>query len=322
MKKRWIHLTLAGILSMGFLGLSAQNDKGKYEDLGRIVINPYVSDQVEGLPESAKNMLSNKLGQVVSKNGMAGSSLSPRFIITPNIVVLDKELTATAPPMTAMNLEVTLYIGDGIDGVLFTSTSLQLKGVGTNETKAYMEALKRINPSDPQLQSFLDKGKTKIMEYYNTRCDFILKEAETLAGMNNFGGAILRLTSVPEVCKTCYDQCMNKVPDMYTQYINHDCQIKLNEAQGIWNAGQDIASAEKAAQILATIDPEASCFGDVQKLSNAIAKKVNEIDDREWKYVLRNQEQESERIQAYRDVGVAYGNNQPETVTYNVRGWW
>lgn len=30
-----------------------------------------------------------------------------------------------------------------------------------------------------------------------------------------------------------------------------------------------------------------------------------------------------EKIKAYRDIGVAYGNNQPKTITtYNIRGWW
>ena len=30
---------------------------------------------------------------------------------------------------------------------------------------------------------------------------------------------------------------------------------------------------------------------------------------------------EKERIRASRDVGVAYGKNQPRNVTYNIKGW-
>jgi hypothetical protein len=60
----------------------------------------------------------------------------------------------------------------------------------------------------------------------------------------------------------------------------------------------------------------------VKTLASKIAKRVLAIDGREWKYILKDQSQTSEMIQAYRAVGVAYGNGQPETITYNVRGWW
>ena len=113
--------------------VSAQNKKGKSDDLGRIVLNAYVSNQVEGLPSSAHRMLLSKVAQVASSNGIGGSTLNPRFILTPNITVLSKDLTATAPPMTALGLEITFYIGDGIEGVLFANTSIEVKGVGTNE---------------------------------------------------------------------------------------------------------------------------------------------------------------------------------------------
>jgi hypothetical protein len=31
---------------------------------------------------------------------------------------------------------------------------------------------------------------------------------------------------------------------------------------------------------------------------------------------------EASRIKAARDIGVAYGNGQPKSIVYNVRGWW
>lgn len=109
---------------------------------------------------------------------------------------------------------------------------------------------------------------------------------------------------------------------IYQKYIDKDCEMKLQEAQGIWNARQDMIAAEDAGAILATIDPAAACFGEVKALSKKIETKVAEIDDREWKYTLKDQAQKSEMIQAYRDVGVAYGNGQPETVHYNIKTWW
>ncbi|HOK36520.1 MAG TPA: hypothetical protein PLR72_04620 [Paludibacteraceae bacterium] len=312
---------IIGFFFLNFV-LFAQNNQGKSDDAGRIVLTSVVSDQIEGLNPSAQSNLHNKLNQIATKNGMGGSSLNNRFIITANVVVLTKDVTATAPPMHAYTLEITLYIGDGIEGTLFSSTSVTLKGVGETETKAYMAALKNLKVDDPKYQSFIEQGKNKIIEYYNSKCDFILKEAEMLAGQNEFDAAISKLVDIPEVCKECYDKALTAIQPIYQKKIDRDCKIKLQEAQGIWNAVQDRSSAEKAGAILSTIEPDASCFAEVQALNKKIADKVKQIDDREWNYILKEQAQESERIEAYRAIGVAYGNNQPQNVTYNYKGWW
>lgn len=309
------------LLALGFTSL-AQNTAGKLEDMGRICIAAYVPQQIDKMPDAARSMLANKLSQVVTQGGMGGSAMNERFIITANITVLSKDLTATAPPMTALGLEITFYVGDGIEGTKFASKSVSVKGVGTNETKAYIEAIKQIKPSDPSLASFLEEGKTKIITYYNTKCDFIIKEAQTLASQNMFEEAIFKLTSVPDVCKACFDKCMTAVGPMYQKKIDRDCKVKLNEATNVWNTSQDATAASSAGEILSSVEPTAACFGEIKALAAKIQKRVIEIDKREWNYTLKAQQQTSEMIKAYRDVGVAYGNGQPKSVTYNVRGWW
>ena len=309
------------MVTIGFNGL-AQNTAGKSEDMGRITIAAFVPSQVDKMPEAARSMLTNKLNQIVAQNGLGGSAMNERFIITANITTLTKDLTPTAPPMTALGLEITFYIGDGIEGTKFASKSIQVKGVGTNETKAYIEGIKMIKPSDPAFASFLEEGKTKIMKYYNSKCDFILKEAQTLASQNKQEEAIFKLTSVPDVCKECFDKSMAAVAPIYKQKIDRDCKMKLAEANNAWNVSQDANAANTAGGILSSIEPQAACYGEAKALSAKIQKRVIEIDKREWAYTMKEQQQASEMIKAYRDVGVAYGNGQPKSITYNVNGWW
>jgi hypothetical protein len=300
----------------------AQNTAGKSDDAARITLATFVPQQIDQMPEAARSILANKLSQIVTQNGLGGKASNERFIITANINVISKDLTATAPPMQAYVLDITLYIGDGIDGTKFASVSTQVKGVGESETKAYISALKNLKTNDPNYQSFIETGKTKIVEYYNSKCDFIIKEAQTLASQNKFEEAIFKLTGVPEVCKGCYDKCMDAIAPIYKQQIDRDCKLKLAEATNLWSANQTVEAGNQAGEILSTIEPSAACFGEVKTLSNKIATRVKELDTREWNYKLKEQAQESERIKAYRDIGVAYGNGQPKTVTYNVRGWW
>jgi len=112
-------LILFLFLSLSLSALS-QNNLGKSDDGARIVLSTYIPDQIEGLTPIIQSNLANKLSQIASANGMGGASNS-RFIITPNVSVLTKDITPTAPPMHAYTIEVTLYIGDGIDGTLFSS---------------------------------------------------------------------------------------------------------------------------------------------------------------------------------------------------------
>jgi hypothetical protein len=301
--------------------LHAQNTTGKSDDAARITLATFVPQQIDQMPEAARSSLANKLSQIVTQNGLGGKAANERFIITANIDVISKDLTATAPPMQAYVLDITLYIGDGIDGTKFSSLSTQVKGVGESETKAYISALKNLKTNDPSYQSFIETGKTKIVAFYNSRCDFIIKEAQTLASQNKFDEAIFKLTSVPEVCKDCYDKSMDAVAPIFQRQIDRDCKLKLAEATNLWSANQSVEGANQVGEILAAIDPSASCFGEVKALYNKIAARVKVLDAREWNYKLKEQAQESERIKAYRDIGVAYGNGQPKTI-YNVRGWW
>ena len=318
-------ILLSLLMIIGYNAYS-QNALGKSDDAARITLAAYVPQQIDKMPDAARSILANKLNQIVTQNGMGGAANNERFIITANVNVISKDLTATAPPMTALVLEVTLYIGDGFVGTKFSSTSISVKGVGESETKAYISALKGISPTNSNIQSFVGNGKSKIIEYYNSKCDFIIKEAQTLVSQNNFEEAIFKLTSVPEVCKDCYDKCMDAVGPIYQKQIDRECKSKLMEANTAWNAAQDSYGADIAGGILAQIDPNASCYKEALALSNKIAQRIKEIDQRDWKLQLKEQQDnvdiQKATIKAIRDIGVAYGNGQPKSVTYNVRGWW
>ncbi|MBL0047196.1 MAG: hypothetical protein IPP32_03765 [Bacteroidetes bacterium] len=317
-----------GIKNMFLLGVAFALANSGYaqskEELNRIAISSYVSDQIAAFPEAAKDQLKNKLSQVVTQNGMTGGLIGSRFIITPNINVLTKDIIAGPPAMNALTLEVTLFVGDGVDGKKFASKSVTVKGVGTNETKAYIEALRMIKPNDPGIMSMLEDAQKKIINYYNTSCDAIVKSAEGAASTGNYEAAIAQLTSIPDVCKACYDKGMAAATPIYKKYNDFKCGTKLAEARAAWNANQNAQGAGNAGVIMASIDPNASCYSEVLALNKEISARMTELGDKEWDYKFEERqgdvEIEKARIKAYRDIGVSY-YSKPVTI-YNVRGWW
>lgn len=285
------------------------------KDEARVKLTAWVPPTIDGMPAAARQSLANKLTQVVTKNGLGGTH-NARFIISANVLVSTKNILPGPPPQHVYTLDVTLYIGDGFEGTVFASTNITVKGVGKNQTKAYKTALKNIRTNNPEIAAFVKEGKEKIIQYYKDNCDMIIKDAQVLADQNKYDEAIFKLTTVPNACEECYNKAMNAVKPIFQKKIDMDCKQKLAEATGVWNAAQDMEAAEKAGAILASINPDASCYGQAKALSNKIAAKVKQIDAREWKYVMKEQQQESERIKAIRDIGVAYGKGPKANVTY------
>lgn len=301
----------------------AQNNEAKADDYARIALHSAVPN-IADMPEAAKKMLKNKLDQVATNTGAGGSAKNPRFIITANVSVLTKDITPTAPPMTAITLDITIFVGDAQTMTKYSSASIQAKGVGTNETKAYIEAIKQIRANSPELKNAVETGKRKIIEYYNSQCDFIIKKAETLASQSKFEEAIFELSSVPDVCKDCYNKTMNAVGPIYKKYIDKACKEKLNAAKGVWAGAQNWDGAQQVSQILGTVDPEAACINEVQDFIAEVKQKIKEMDQRDWDFKMKvfdtSVELEKQRIEAARQVGIAFGENQPDTEV-NIVGW-
>ncbi len=301
----------------------AQNDLGSSNDYDRITLDVFIPDQVESIPAHARSLIVNKLTQAVSQKGMGGAGVSPRFLLTANMELLTKDITPTVPPMEAYTFEVYLYVVDFVDQNIVASTSFTTKGAGSNSNRAYTNALRTLNLRNSNVDRFLDDGKRKIIEYYNSRCDFVIARAKSLATQNQFAAALNTLSSIPEVCKDCYMQALDEIGPIYQDFIDHDCQVMTNVASAVFAAEPTSNGAMKAGAVLSQIDPDSKCYGESQRLIGNMAKKVLQDENRDWSFMEKVYEDgvmlESLRIRAFRDVGVAVGENQQPT--YNDIMW-
>lgn len=318
--KRMI-LCMAVLLSVSVA--FSQNSLASADDAARIAITAYVDSDL-GFNHEVGKQLRNKMNAILTKHGLAGSK-NQRFIITANADVLSEDVINTTQEMYQYQLEVHFIIGDGIEGTKFAMASQTVKGLGETKADAYLQAIRKIKPESPAFQTMVNEAKTKIIEYYNSKCDFIISEAKTLADKQDYDGAIYKLMSVPDVCKDCYDKCMKSVASIYQAKIDEEGARLLAEARAIWAAGQNADTGEQAGAILSQINPSSKSYAGATLLSEEIAKRIKEIDQREWNFTLKQQQDEVDiqkaNIKAMRDIGVAYGENQ-QPVTYNIRTWW
>jgi len=317
MKKIFLFLCIFTIA----IGSSAQV---KLDDFGRIILNTYLPDNI-AVPSEAKDLLTTKLNQITSNNGMGGSQANPRFIITANVNIGTKDIIAGPPQMIAQNIDVTLFIGDALTNTIFSNITLTLKGVGTNENKAFIEALKTINPKNKEVIAFLEEGKNKIIDFYATQCDFILKEANTLAEQYKFEEAIYKLMIVPETSKDCYFKSKDAATAIFKLKIESDCIEKLKQAKLIWASENNENGAIKASEIMTTIIPSDNCKAEISKLSDEIKKKLQADQKKKYDFDMlemqKHYDTEQKRLDAEKEIAIEYFRNQPKTVTYNNIYW-
>ena len=131
-----------------------------------LALTAYIPSEVENsIGKAAADVLKNKLNEVITANGVSNSAVNNRFILTSNTQLITKDIQPGAPAMIAISLNLTLFIGDGFEGNKFSSQSFTLKGVGINETKAYIDAIRMLKVNNDGLANFVKNGKQFFKEF-------------------------------------------------------------------------------------------------------------------------------------------------------------
>jgi hypothetical protein len=274
------------IIWLLFISLSI-NAQNKLSDVNRIVLNTYLPIQAEPLPDQAKSLLENKLSQIASSYGMGGSAINPRFVLMANTAIITKDIIAGPPQLLSYNLEITFFIADAIDLKKFANTSIEVKGVGTNENKAYIDAIKNINVRNKVITALIETGKNKIIDLYNSQCDFIISDAISLSKKGEYDAAILKLAAVPDVCENCYFKCMDTMQFIYQQKIDKECLLIMRDAKTTWMANQNLTGATRVAEIINSISPFSTCEPDAGNLMGEVQGKLAADDKAKWEFQIQ-----------------------------------
>lgn len=274
-----------------------------------------LDEDFTNVPEAASTVLYQTLNRIATENGLSTESPSTPFVLTVHCDVTDKANLPGPPVKTVYNLGLTFYMADMYTKKKFSTAYITVDGVGTGEVKSYINAFKRINGNSSQIQDLINKGKKKMIEYYDTQYRHIIKEAERLASLQNYEEALTLVLSIP-VCSKGGDAASKYGLELYTRQLDRMNLFLLNRARAIWAAGQNDRSAVEACELLSNIDPDAACYGQAQSLMAEIKKQVRSDIDFEMRQKYNDQVRlESDRIAAARAVGVAFGNGQKPTTT-------
>lgn len=274
----------------------------------------YAPNQVENIPEASMDNLLNNLSSAVTADGLAAQNeYMTQFVLVPKVNVASKNIITNTQTQVVLNIDISLQVVDGMSGTLYASSIVNVKGVGTNETKAYNSAFRSINKKQQQIVVLVKTAKQKILSYYEAEADNIIKKANLLAAKNNYEEAFYLLSMIPSQCSK-FDASISAGLSLWEQYKNYSYNTNFAKAEAIWISGQDYNAAINAGEYLSKILPDSECYGKVRQLYNEIKKKVGDL----WKFEMKQYDTESElkkaKIQAFHAIGVAYGKGQKPRV--------
>ena len=270
----------------------------------------YAPEQAEKVPDTSVNYLINSLCNAVTTDGLAAQNdFMTQFTLMPKIGVATKNILANVQQQVVLTLDVWLQVADRLTGTVYASCTLNMKGVGTNETKAYISAFRTLSKSNRQIQSLVSTAKQKILAYYESESDNIIKRAKQLAAQEMYDEAFYLLSMIPSQCSK-FDDGIAASLDIWQNYKDKACHENLAKAKSIWVAGQDLEAANNAGAYLSQILPDSGCYDEAQRLCDDIKAKTGEL----WKFEMSMYKDENElrmaKIKAMQEIGVAYGQGQ------------
>lgn len=353
--------------------------------MAQIQISPYLNPALYNNSPTAANMLNQKLSSIVSANKIQSTIGDSRFILAGNWIEVSKDVVSSSPVQIAYIIEICLSIGDGLTGTKYISESFKTKGVGATEEKAHMNAIRNLQNNSTKLVSFIAEGKKRIINYYDDNKDAVLSNIHTLVTKENYDQAAYELSLIPIECNY-YIEVQKEIDAIYQRIIDKEAHLTFTKVKAKWASRQDKLAADDIINILVSINPNATCYPDVQRFIKQVNQRISQINAQEWddykerqahiqkmdslnlearreqsrldaevaqtrmctnaeieKERLINEREknqqnaalsqqvvdkaaslESERINAVREIGIAYAKNHPKNVTYddkNISSW-
>lgn len=293
-------------------GLCAQTK----DEAGKITLSIVMPESQEGLEDSHLSRLQSKISNLLTSQGFGAEGLPNGIVIFPKVnLYAEERVDAGMQKLTVVRGELSLFIKQVDDQVIFASETKTLSGSGKTRAQALDMLFNNVKPSE--WQEFLANGKQKIVRYYAERCESILSRADQLAQVKQTAQALSSLLNVPTEVP-CYEKVREKTIALYMRYRDERCAEDLQLAKAKLSAN----AYREGLALLGQIDPSSACHREAVQMISGVSAEMDEQSKREWEMMQKmwsdRVELEKHRMSCARDVAVAYYQNRWPSYNYLV----
>lgn len=257
----------------------------------------------EGLPENSKNILHNKMVAMTSVNGVGSVDASPILCIIPTFAEMNHDITATVPAKHKIKYDFNVWVANLETGEVFASAQQELLGIGDSEELALGNAMSAISPNDNKWQEMLKTAQNRIIEFYNTNGDRLIKEAQGYIGVNDYSKAMLILNNIPMACGEVYDRALEVKNNALDQYFQNDAEYLISKMKAYLALPRDDENgfSYDFVAVYAMVPPNSKAKAEADALYveyvkslDETAKKNMEKQQREWEAEQKRLDREAE----------------------------
>jgi hypothetical protein len=266
-------------------------------DMGENIYLAVVLPDSHTYSENVAKTFTRNMQRSITSHGMINSGENSRYFVTMDYVLLSKDIVTGPPARISQEVQFNFVLADAIEQKVFSSLACSARGIGTNEEKAILSALKKIRWDDPAFDKFFSEGKAGIITYYTQRGPEIIVEARKLESMKRFNEALSLLTSVPSQCPN-YRECMRMAINVYQNKVDYEAAEPLSKARSVWAVNPTKDGADQILDILKDVPVYSKHEQEILAFIEEIKERLKEIANQEWQLELEKLRLERAKEQA------------------------
>lgn len=280
--------------------------------------NVYISVAMHSdctLDSNTKSILKNKLLQILSAKGVAGTECGAVIMVPEINVINSNSINGGMRQIKSIELGITVTVRHLITNTIFNTIQIESKGEGYSDIEAKRSAINKIDVRNADYSKFVEAIKTKISDYYRDNTTALITKANTLASQQMFDEALALLSTYPESLSG-YAQVSDAMTSIFKKCQTQYCSQILLSAQAAYSRQAYV----EAAELVSMIDAQSSCAAQAKSLLNLIKSDMDKLHDEAVameKEKIRSEERiKTAQITAIKDITTAYFKRQTEYVFF------
>jgi len=303
---------------LSILLFSVLSNAQSNNEIGKISLAVVMPESINNLNESQLSKLETKISQIVTSAGVSDSGYNNNFVIYPKFAINETSIVEGGMQnIIIVNVDLSLFVKQVDNNILFSTVSKTIKGSGGSKESAITNAISKIITNDVVYTVFIEKSKTKIINYYETKCSEIINKSDAFVKTQQFEQALGLLMSVPDGV-SCHNQIQAKAIEAYKSFQKTNCIKQVQLAKNAL-ATKDYS---ETLNLLSEVDPASPCFKESQSIAKSVESKINAEEKKQWDFQMKQYNDsvglEKQRINAIKDIAVSYYKSLTTDINYTL----
>jgi len=185
------------------------------------VLPPKAEDEIT---YNVQLKVAERLMQIASIGGIGASGESPCFAIAAMMTPVSKKSTGTVPQKCICTYNVTIFVGNMVDGMIYAGITQKVTGAGSSFEDAAVCAAGEIKNSN-EMQQMLQSAEEQIISWYENNISTLKQQVNACVARADYSMAYALLSCVPAQAKKCYAYAVPEEKKVLRQLQNQ----KANE---------------------------------------------------------------------------------------------